>query len=475
MTQSTRYVSYDSNRPQVAVGVKIDTTNPDPGASVTRIFYDKYGEYAEGTAVNSIFNVNTASSPYVSTFDTFDADTNHATGGTGLMPWCGMKRSMVGVSSDIDSVHGDIDDYGNSIYTDSSGYGKIFVNVPKFWYKFYKSGNYKYYLISPYPMKGFRLFPAFNRAYKPIDYIMIGAYEGYLSNGIYYSGTNNTPTTNTSRATARAAANLLGYGQGGGLLQRFELIDLQAWVMLQWLYLIEFAHLNCQIPSGSTARGGLSPGIGIPTTTKQLTGWTGSYTMTSGNYHNVDLGNSSGQVQIGAGPNYAMSYRGVENLWGNTWTQLDANIVDTSRYLWVRYNQPGSDGAWNALVDYTTAQLADPYTNVGVYQQTAMLTPAATGNISSMFYDAAYHEAEWFPFMPSTVTGTPTTYWCGQYSYLSSAVERYFIVGGSYDNGSQNSIFSVNNTMSITQPYASVGSRLMLTPYFIRDTKFYTY
>jgi hypothetical protein len=473
--QSTRYVSYDSKRPPVAVGVKIDITNPDPGASITRVMNDKFGNYLEGAAVDAIFHVNTASSPYVSSFDTFDEDANAPTGGDGLMPWCGMKRAMVNITSDIDSFYGEIDDYGNLTYTDSSGMGKIFVYVPKFWYKFYVSGNYRYHWISPYPMQGYRLHPAFLRAQNPIDYIMIGAYEGWLSNGVLYSGANNAPTISTARADCRNGANLMGAAQGGGTVQRYELLDLQAWSALQWLYLIEYANLNCQTPSGSTARGGLSAGINTGAN-RQYTGWTSSYTMTNGSYHNIDLGNASGQVQVAAGPIYAMSYRGVENLWGNTWTMLDAHEIDTNRNLWVRYNQQGigAGGAATPLADYTTAQLLNTGVNTQ-FQVTGLGTLASTGYVNAMSYDAGYHETEWMPFWPATVTGSANTYWCGTYTTGSTAAERFLIVGGSYTNGTEGGIWAMNTILGFSDTGADVGSRIMLTPYFLRDTSFYHY
>ena len=471
--QSTRYVSYDSKRPPVAVGVKIDKTNPDPGAAVTRVMYDKYGNYLEGAAVDAIFHVNTASSPYVSSFDTFDEDANAPTGGDGLLPWVGMKRAVVNIASDIDSFHGEVDDYGTSTYTDSSGMGKIFVYVPKFWYKFYVDGNYRYNWISPYPMPGFRLFPAFIRGQNPIDYIMIGAYEGWLSNGVLYSGTNNAPTISTSRAGCRNGANLMGSAQGGGTVQRYELLDLQAWSALQWLYLIEYAHLNSQTPSGSTARGGLSAGINTGAN-RQYTGWTSSYTMTNGSYHNIDLGNASGQVEADVGI-WAMSYRGIENLWGNTWTMLDAHEIDTNRNLWVRYNQQGiAAGTWDALADYSTAQLLNTSVNTQ-FQVTGLGSLAASGYINAMSYDAGYHEAEWMPFWPSTVAGAANTYWSDYYVNGSAAAERFLVVGGAYNTGTQNGIFAMNASLGINDNYATVGSRVMLIPYFLRDTNFYHY
>jgi hypothetical protein len=142
----------------------------------------------------------------------------------------------------------------------------------------------------------------------------------------------------------------------------------------------------------------------------------------------------------------------------------------------VRYNQQGIDagGAATPLADYTTAQLLNTGVNTQ-FQVTGLGTLASTGYVNAMSYDAGYHETEWMPFWPATVTGSANTYWCGTYTTGSTAAERFLIVGGSYTNGTEGGIWAMNTILGFSDTGADVGSRIMLTPYFLRDTSFYHY
>lgn len=425
---ATRYVTWVPNRPRVQFGVRIDRTNPAPSTCITeRLKIDEYGVYTDDETTNTTgMYVDTTTSPHVSTFDSY-------------YPWAGMQRCIMWYTGDVAYVRGDIDEFGNALYTEAGATNTIMVRVPKFWYKYVYGATYNEYWVSPFPLDGYRLHPAFWRQQKEVDCIYVGAMEAYINGGFVRSGPNITPTTSTTRATFRTDAAALGPG--------YRSMDVQAYNALQWLYLIEYACKDCQSPSGSAVRGGLS--AGVTNSTIQKTGWTTSVTNDdeSGSYVHVDLGNASGQVQVAAGV-YAMSYRGVENLYGNTFTMLDGNyIAATTGALYINYN-------WTLE--------SDDVPTAGAFQKTGLTAPTTDGTIQTMAQSAGYHEPEWL-IWPATTT-TTSGYWMDKYTHPNLAANRFIMAGGYYGSGVDGGIFSYNLTSGFADNGATMGSRLMFAP-----------
>jgi len=206
--------------------------------------------------------------------------------------------------------------------TDQS-HGQVMVQIPKFWYKYGYSGTTHTWEISPQPLNGFTVHPAFIRDGAEVDFRYVGAYEaslyddsasamvpsGSIATSLYAAGdklcsiSGQYPKTNETRAENRGAASQRGAG--------WRMMDFDLMSAVQLLYLVEYADFNSQSMIGN-GRTTLSGG-----------GWTaGSYIGIAG-LSNGD-GNGSNAVQSGAlGDTDYMTYRGIENFFGNIWNFID--------------------------------------------------------------------------------------------------------------------------------------------------------
>ena len=477
---ATRYNDYDSDRLPLEFGVRWDTTATSP--ALTRL-----GDAASLT-------VNTGVTPHTSDFSSY-------------LPWSGMKRcALNSIGGDIFAMGGDLDDDGSAtlFYGTSS---KIMVQIPKFWVKFVTgSTNYDYY-ISPYPMKSYRLHPAFVRNGVVVDNVYVGAFEGDISSSYMYSRANVTPTVSSARATLRTAAQLwnpstvAGYG--------WTLLEYNVYNAIQLLYLIEYANLDSQAQIGE----GLMHIAAV-----QTTGYTLGATL--GGPGGTNLGSGSGQVNI-AGNDYAMSYRGIENLWGNTWTILDGmNIVAITVAAALTSNAAIGDdhihctAKTTGVIDgapivikatsgqeamtvlshtadlitftgtlaanYTTANGAywsqgRPYINYGATVNAAASTyylaayrilPAASDWMKTPTFSSAWREG--CQFSPYVGGGTDNAkYMCDYYAMVDYSVDRVPRVGGAYDTGTglQGGLFALDSTFAGATLAANTGSRIQFVPY----------
>jgi len=383
MTIGIRYNNFDVYRPNLCFGVQWDTSNSDPVACLTRI-----GD-AVGLEVDTSSAATATYSVYTSDFDNY-------------LPWSGMRRVELNHNGDYVSAHGEVDGAGNSTFNESTtGSNLIMVEIPKFWYSILRNtpteGVWQYW-ISPFPIDGYTLHPAFLRGQSGttaniLDYIYVGAYDSYIDprlNAAYPnldSVANVTPSTGQTRATFRSYASNTGLNctiAGQTNVYDFGLLDWQTWNALELLYLIEYASLNSMLPSQSTAQGGLSAGITNDTAVEK-TGWTSSIDVNANSLHSYDLGNSSGQVRcntVSSNPVYAMSYRGIENLWGNVHTMLDAININTDRTIWVNFT--GSDVTDQVITGtpYATGTLGANYSTSGTsYASTGLASTIVTTNV----------------------------------------------------------------------------------------------
>jgi len=366
MSMGKRYNNFYIPRPPLAFGVQWDTSISDPNACLTRL----------GDAVGLEVNTTPTSSNYSLHVSDFDA----------YYPWAGIRRVILNHNGDYVAAHGETDALGNSTFAENTE-KKVMVEVPKFWYmtlRNYPTPGVWQYWVSPFPLRGFRIYPAFQRGGNGqvssiLDAIYVGAYEAFADVTTrpafpkLYSMANVSPTVGYSRAQFRSFATYMGTNctlAGPTNLFDYGIMDWQTWNMFRLLYLVEYASLDSMTPSGSTAQGGLSAGI-TNATAVQNTGWTGSVDVNLNGLHSVDLGNGSGQVKCA--PNvYASSYRGVENLFGNTFTLLDAINIATDRSLWINYTGANLADQVVTGTPYATSTLANNYS-------TSSISPISTG------------------------------------------------------------------------------------------------
>lgn len=219
--------------------------------------------------------------------------------------------------------------------------GQVMVEIPEFYYKTEVDGSKRRFLMSPSKLPGF----------KKCDRFFVSAYEATVQRSTSklasvvnasedYRGGNNDkskdgkfnsqlgrPATAISLKGAREFARKRGSSS-------WNCQTYQAQKVLFWLFAIEYCNFNSQdefkpsLDGSGYRRGGL--GVGVT----DLDRW-----YLFGNYPPVpcgvtnELGNSTGVVEYlceksddGSIPGqklHAISYRGVENPFGNGWTLID--------------------------------------------------------------------------------------------------------------------------------------------------------
>lgn len=310
--------------------------------------------------------------------------------------------------------------------------GQVVVEVPKFWYRYYKVGNKHTWEISDQPTDGFSVHPTFLKDGVEVDYRYPGAYEGYNVSGKLGSVSGVYPTTNQTRTVFRSQAAARGTG----------------WRQLEWymhhaiqvLALVEYGTFKLQDAIGA-GRVGLSGGT-----------WTGgSYIGMTGksNY----LGNNTGHASVGgsvtgAGQGDFVSYRGIENPWGNIWKFVDGLTVDTSANDLV------------TPIGYWATNNRTDFADTGTTNLTLVANNTNLGVINAAGYISALDEAS-YGFLGKAVAGSSTTK-IPDYYYQSPGngnAWRAPLVGGAADYGASAGIFSLDVAYPSSLAHVARGSR----------------
>ena len=159
--------------------------------------------------------------------------------------------------------------------------------------------------------------------------MFVGAYEAYYNSTTakLESIAGRTPSDNITPANFRAYA--------ANINPQWTMMTIQALAALQILIIIEYASLDSQSTLGYGNSGA--------TATLKNTGATGS---TGVNRGNASYGNTGDYTT-------EMSYRGIEQLWGNMYKYLDgANKAITTDHIWIKDYPPYSD-AITTVAGYT--------------------------------------------------------------------------------------------------------------------------
>ena len=214
-------------------------------------------------------------------------------------------------------------------YKDDGTNGQVMVYQPKFYYRVvptklepiedgfgYHIKKANYY-ISEKARMGFKLHPAFcDENGNAVDYILYSAYEGNVSGGKLCSVAGVKPTASKTRTEFESLAKSRGDG--------WHIETLQAVSVNQLLFAIEYATFNSRDAIGrgvvSIADNGTDNCASITGSTATLGNGTGMATETISDIGGVRTTHTeNGKV--------AVSYRGVENLWGNIYTHVsNANV-----------------------------------------------------------------------------------------------------------------------------------------------------
>ena len=306
-----------------------------------------------------------------------------------IMPWSGVERVVEG------------------------GQSQVLVKIPKFYYKWTRTGSKMKLQISMTQVSGFYVSPAHaNRGdgSGERDYVYVGAYHcANVSSSSFYhyhSLSGRTPITSISRATARSSI----HSYVGTAYWQW---DFAMYMTIVMLYLVEYADWNSQAKIGY-GRGSFE----ATGKTDTMTYHTGSNTSRSAYGHT--------------------RYRYIEDLWGNCCDWCDGIYIKND-YIYTIDNPANFSDTSNGTLDR----------NVGL--------SIGTGYVTNVIISSGW---VMFPSSYST-TDYPNNYICDQTNYLTNS--GVVAVGADGTNNQKGGLFLI--TVAPTTYSANVaGCRLMKLP-----------
>lgn len=367
--------------------------------------------------------------------------------------------------------------YGDEGYTEDGSNGQVMVFQPAFYYKVvplklekntdsgigYHLRKANYY-VSAKPKTGFKLHPAFyDENGNEIDYILFSADEGsmfdvsakayvndnvdsitYEDGDLLCSVAGKKPISGLRKGIGtKANLELMAQNRGSG----WHLETIEAVSANQLLMMIELAMMNSQTGIG---QGVVSISDNSSYNCASLTGST------------ADLGNATGQatetinekggVQTTetASGKVSVSYRGVENPWGNLWKHIQGINI------WGDGTMCGGQPYVANNFAFNESKHSDNYEPVG------FTLANASGFINAMGYGGENYD--WL-LMPSEIGGTNALP-VGDYFYAESNLNGYRITrfGGCFNTSSQAGVFNWRGIDGVGYRSRVVGGRLVYVP-----------
>ena len=370
----------------VTVKVAADSNYNAPAAktcSVTVSFAQIYGVQWDGTAATTWSRTDAA--------ETFVNPTPAVNNGNGsspfdtIMPWAGM------------------------VVEDDATAGKL-VKIPKYWFKWTRSGNGMKLQISNGPEAGFHVSPAHadrGDGKGERDYVYVGRYH---CNTSYKSQAGSQPAASMTRAQARSNIHNLG--------STYWQYDFAMYWTIMMLYLVEYADWNSQATIGY----GCSP-----SSQKFNMGATDAMIYHTGT-------SAASRTTYGS-----VQYRHIEGLWDNVYDWCDGIYFSGASVYCIKNPAQFSDTSGGTQVGTraTSSNYISHWTN-----------PTAAG-----FEYALY---------PDQVNGTQSTYVCGYCDYSSSGVVLY--VGGYYGQYQDLGAFFLSGNYAASSAHSGIGCRLQKLP-----------
>lgn len=377
---------HDNGDVTVTVKVAADSNYNAPAAktcSVTVSFAQIYGVQWDGTASTTWSRTDAA--------ETFVNPTPAVNNGNGsspfdtIMPWAGM------------------------VVEDDATAGKL-VKIPKYWFKWTRSGNGMKLQISNGPEAGFHVSPAHadrGDGKGERDYVYVGRYH---CNTSYKSQAGSQPAASMTRAQARSNIHNLG--------STYWQYDFAMYWTIMMLYLVEYANWNSQATIGY----GCSP-----SNSKFNSGATDAMIYHTGT-------SAASRTTYGS-----VQYRHIEGLWDNVYDWCDGIRFNGSTVYCIANPASFSDtsGGTNVGTRATSSGWISGWTN-----------PTADG-----FEHALY---------PNAVAGSESTYVCDYCSYNASGVVLY--VGGNYGQYQDRGAFYLSGYNTASGANAYIGCRLQKLP-----------
>lgn len=266
------------------------------------------------------------------------------------------------------------------------------------------------------------------------------AYDQYLSTDQFKTDLGK-PVSDISRATMRTYAAATG--------QELLCYEFYKWIFY-WNYVIEYANFNSQkefnseLTSDGYHQGGLGPGL----TTwdwEQWDSYNENYAITPCGYTN-EFGNFSGvkaiQLKSPEKTLYANRWRGFENPFGDIYTNLDGIILKR-------------DVAKANSNVYTT-------TDVSKYGEDYSLFDIAGVENAKNGWTVTFDLGSKAEIIPSSISGSESTYRCDYHWCNTSTINRTLVVGGGADCGSWAGLGAFYSVYGVGSATSDVGFRSLV-------------
>ena len=355
----------------------------------------------------------------------------------------GRMRCNVADDGTINAFYGDIS------YADDGSNGQVMVYQPKFYYQRLplKMDNHiirsESIIISARKQAGFKLHPIFDDGNGgELDYVLFSAYDGTLVDDKLSSIANRQPATTITIAQAESYANARGEG--------WHIINMAAESANQMLQIVEYGTMN-----GQTA---LEAGISNLThitanvNCSALTGSTASLGNTTGHATTTINNNNGEQVENTTAGTRAISYRGLENPWGNLWNFVgginikgDGNSDGGAPYICTDFN-------------YTPAMIGDNYEYIGFN------LPNTYGWINAMGYGNEKYDWVFMPAECASVANSLLPVGDNLWAVSHLNENKIVVIGGAYTFQDSNGLFYYGCDSNSNIIATNYGSRLMYIP-----------
>jgi len=324
--------------------------------------------------------------------------------------------------------------------------GNVMVEIPKFWFRQTKVGDTTTWEISDTAKAGYSVHPAFNKNGVEVDYRYIGAYSACYydaSDSTYKSGLNLDdltssldlandklssvsgvyPIVGVTRDECRSLAENNGTG--------WRVCDFYLMSAVQLLYLVEYGTFYTQnvLGDGNTADTYVTSSSNQTDSPHSIAGRSNS------------LGNASTNTTTGAStvtnpPTAFMSYRGIENWYGNCWQWIDGINI-------------GNGANYNVHVSNTDTDFADDTTTNYTLLGTCATASGYVQNILDV--DGV--------FIPNDTTGASSSTYLTDYFSINTGA-RVARFGGAADNGASGGGFYWYWVYASSVAYRLIGSRV---------------
>lgn len=384
-TVTVHSVGNKSGTAVITVSVAGDDNHTAPADAVCTVvcaFVSIYGAEWDGTATTKWSRTDDAANfvdptPYVA------GATSYGSPFDNLMPWSGMVR-----------------------VTDPEA-GEL-VAIPKFWYKWTRSGSTMKLQVADAATEGFFVSPAHadrGDGKGERDVVYVGRYH---CDNNYKSLQGSLPKTGMNRGTARSGIRKLG--------NSYWQYDFAMYWTIMMLYLVEYADWNSQKVIGY----GCSP-----SNHKFNMGATDAMTYHTGT--SASSRTSYGSVQ----------YRHIEGLWDNSLDWCDGIYFSGTRVFCIK--NPASFSDTSGGTEVGTRATSQGYIS-------GWTNPTASG-----FEYALY---------PNAVSGSYDGYVCDAYYTGGTAL----VIGGSYMQSQTFGVFSLNDSFDASDSSSAISCRLQKLP-----------